>query len=702
MDEMANNKTGFNPIQTAEDWRERDVYCVPLRPHSKRPKNTDWTKLRLDGAKLRKAFKVGDNIGALWGEPSKHATDLDLDLEQACLVAPHILPETFIYGRRDKPRSHYVYRCPGAETKKWQIGRGSDIGTVVEIRSTGAQSVLPPSIHPDGDRYHIENDVEFFDISKGELERYGDEVAIAAIFTLFYPQSGSRHDYVHACTGTLCHAEWSEEKVRRVMAAVLSVIQLQDDELKDRLGSVVNTIEHYKIGDRVQGFRTLETWMEMPVITQLRRWCTSGAKIDRLLIPPPITLRAASEKDFDESWLKVDGLVGQVTAWASKNSYVQQPMFDLAVGIMCTAIASCNNYLVDGWDTPLQPYLMITAPTGDGKNAVLNAVQKFSHEIDLGDYVYRGFQSYYAMLDELSEPPNMACWLWDEAARHMANAKHAGSVDFQTLSHVISLYGQASEWVPGTPGRKQAIPPLEHPFLLVLATAQPDQLMDALTSAAEETGFTNRFVLIDSGETFPPRNRKRAKTFPSAIKKHARLIRDHEPMEGEFTRIKWADTKTWAMFDEFEEVSRRRTHRGERAWARANQNALILAGLAAVGIDPARPEITQKLARWALELVTWSTDRWADKIRLVGGETINEKESFHVEERIRHASKYGKSAQSKVHRDLIQKGFMPHSVLLRVCRKVQRHRLEQILDDLHDAEIIGSSEMDDNICYFAK
>jgi hypothetical protein len=174
-------------------------------------------------------------------------------------------------------------------------------------------------------------------------------------------------------------------------------------------------------------------------------------------------------------------------------------------------------------------------------------------------------------------------------------------------------------------------------------------------------------------------------------------------MEGEFTRIKWADTKTWAMFDEFEEMSRRRTHRGERAWARANQNALILAGIAAVGIDPARPEITQDLARWALELVTWSTDRWADKIRLVGGETINEKESFHVEQRIKDPRKYAKSAQSKVHRDLIEKGFMPHSVLLRLCRKIQRQRLEQILDDLHDAEIAGSNQDENgNIYYFAR
>lgn len=694
------NKSGFDATQTALDWRERDVYTVPLRPRSKRPKDYNWTKLRLDGAKLKRAFKPGDNIGALWGDPSKGATDLDLDIVESCLVAPHILPETFTYGRRDKPGSHYVYRCPGAETKKWQI---RNLGTIAEIRSTGAQSVLPPSIHPDGGRYFIEHDVPFADIGRGELERLVDEVAIAAMFLRHYPSSGSRHDYVHTCTGVLCHAQWSEEKIKRVMAAVLSSVQDDDEEVrKDRLGAVLNTIEHYKVGDRVQGFRTLETWIETRIITQLRRWTHSGTRENQLLIAPPLTLRAASEDDFQEEWLRIDGLVGEISDWAGKHSYIRQPSFELATGLLCTALATCNNYIVDAWETPLQPYMMITAPTGDGKNAVLTAVQRFAHELDLDQYVFRGFQSYFSMLDELSEPPNVACWLWDEAARHMASAKHTGSPDFQVLSHVISLYGQATEWVPSIPGRRQAIPALDHPFLLLLATAQPDQLMESLTSAAEQTGFVNRFFLFDSGEDFPVRNRQRSKIFPSAIKKKARLLREHDNRTDEFIRVRFATNKAWSLFDEFEEVARRRTHRQEKAWARANQNALIAAGLRAVGVDPKKPQITEEIARWATQLVTWSNDRWADRVRSVGGDTISERESFRVEERVRNPRKYERSAQSAQHRKLIKQGFMPYTVLLRCCRSMSRPRLDQILDDLHDAELIGSTEMDDNTVYFAK
>ena len=102
--------------QTAEDWLARNVYTVPLRSRSKRPKGKDWPHLRLVEEDFKNgAFKQGDNIGALWGEASDHATDIDLDLEEAVEVAEHILPETFTYGRTGKEWSHYLYRIVGAD-----------------------------------------------------------------------------------------------------------------------------------------------------------------------------------------------------------------------------------------------------------------------------------------------------------------------------------------------------------------------------------------------------------------------------------------------------------------------------------------------------------------------------------------------------------------------------------------------------------
>lgn len=696
---MAQNKTGFDPTQTAKYWLEKNVYTVPLRSRSKRPKSTNWPHLRLVEDDLKNgAFKPGDNIGALWGDASDHATDVDLDMEEAIWVAEYILPETFIYGRTGKERSHYVYRAVGAETRKWQV---QELGTIVEIRSTGAQSVIPPSRHPEGGIYYTDEDVDFTQLTKLDLERYCDEIAVAAIFVHYYPEAGSRHDFVHACTGALCHQEWPEQKIQRVMSAVLTVVQDEETEMDDRVTAVRNTVEHHKLGDRTKGFTTLQAWMSMPVIAALRRWTTSGKMEGKLVMEPPKLKPEPHRLTFDETLLEVPGLVGEIAKWANKESFIDQPLFGLATGIMCTALASCNHYIVQNWDTPLQPYLMVTAPTGGGKDVVLRTVAKFGRKLKLDDVVFQGFQSYYAMLDILGEE-GMGCWIWDEAARYMASAKHASSADFQVLSHVISLYGAGTKFVPGTPGRRQTIPPLDHPFLVVLATAQPDMLMDALTSAAQETGFVNRFLLFDTGIEYRGVNQRRSHVFPSAISKGAKQLRDHEPTDGEFTEIKFVDTRTFTAFQEFEEMSRRRAMQGQHTWSRANQNALILSGIAAVGMEPRRPVIDLDISRWAIQIVTWSNDCWDEKLRMTAAsDSYTEKDSFKIERIINNPHKYaGQKANSLPQKELLQQGYTPHSVVTRNTRGLDPKRRTQILDDLHESGLIGSTEKKDQVVYF--
>ena len=696
---MAQSKVGFDPTQTAEYWLEKNVYTVPLRSRSKRPKALDWPHLRLVHSDLEAgAFKPGDNIGALWGEASDHATDIDLDMEEAVAVAEHILPETFIYGRTGKEYSHYVYRVMGAETKKWQT---QELGTIVEIRSTGSQSVIPPSKYPDGGRYVTDIDIDFTQLTKLDVERFCDEIAVAAVFTHFYPSAGSRHDYVHAMTGALCHEEWPAEKIKRVIGAVLTVIQGEEDELKDRMNTVVNTIEKHDMGDRTKGFTSLEAWMSMPVIAATRRWCSKGKMEGKLVLDPPKLTPTPKKLAFDPELLAVPGLVGDIAKWANKENFIDQPIFGLAAGIMCTAMASCNNYTVQHWDTPLQPYLMVTAPTGGGKESALRAVSKFGHKMKLDDTVFQGFQSYYAMLDVIAEE-GMACWLWDEAARYMAAAKKATTSDFATLSHVISLYGAASKWVPGSPGRKQTIPALEHPFLTVLATAQPDMLMEALTSAASETGFVNRFILFDTGTEYTGINQKRAHVFPSVINKAAKLLRDHEPQDGDFTQVKFADTRTYVAFQEFEENSRRRSMGGQSTWARANQNALIVAGIAAIGIDPHRPVIDNDICKWAIKLVTWSNNCWEEKVRMTAAsDNYTEKDSFKLERIVNNPQKYvNQSGNTSNQRVALQHGFTPHAVIVRNTRGLDTRRRDQILEDLHEGDLIGSMDKYNQVVYF--
>jgi hypothetical protein len=283
----------------------------------------------------------------------------------------------------------------------------------------------------------------------------------------------------------------------------------------------------------------------------------------------------------------------------------------------------------------------------------------------------------------------------------MANVKNTSGQDFTVLTHVISLYGAANKFVAGVPGRRQAIPALENPFITLLATAQPDALMEAISGTAKETGFVNRFILLDTGDYFPPRNMRRKKVFPSALKKRARDLIAHEP-QGDFTEVIFEDTDTYQRFDEFEEAARRRSRKDE-TWARANQNALILAGVAAVGVDPKRPTITPDIARWAIRLVSWSSECWISKMQFVArGTSYVEKNALRVEQVISEPQKYLNQKMSANQRLCLKNGMMPQSILTRQTTHVKRHEREQIINDLLDAGVIGATEAYDNPCYFKK
>lgn len=86
----------------------------------------------------------------LLGEPSGWLIDIDLDHRRAIELADKFLPPTpAIFGRTSKPRSHRLYRVTGPVATRRIRSRSA--GTIIELRSTGAQTVFPPSVHESGE-----------------------------------------------------------------------------------------------------------------------------------------------------------------------------------------------------------------------------------------------------------------------------------------------------------------------------------------------------------------------------------------------------------------------------------------------------------------------------------------------------------------------------------------------------------------------
>ena len=132
-------------------YAQRGWSVIPVPHRSKNPGFNGWEQLRLRDDTIGNHFNgQPQNIGVLLGEPSGWLIDVDLDHPRAVELAPEFLPPTpAVFGRPGKQRSHWIYRVTSpAATKKF---RSKSAGMLVELRSTGMQTVFPPSTHESGE-----------------------------------------------------------------------------------------------------------------------------------------------------------------------------------------------------------------------------------------------------------------------------------------------------------------------------------------------------------------------------------------------------------------------------------------------------------------------------------------------------------------------------------------------------------------------
>lgn len=147
---------------------------VPVPHRTKRALEPGWPTLRIDPEDVDSHFRPVSNVGIILGEPSGNLVDIDLDCEEAITLAPHFLPPTPVRtGRASKPNSHFWYRARGAKYAKLIDPVTNE--SIVEIRGTGHQTVVGPSVHESG---------EVVDMLVGEPPTVDADVLAACVASL--------------------------------------------------------------------------------------------------------------------------------------------------------------------------------------------------------------------------------------------------------------------------------------------------------------------------------------------------------------------------------------------------------------------------------------------------------------------------------------------------------------------------------------
>ena len=251
----------------ARRYIERGFAPIPIPARSKNPNREGWQHERHGLADIDEVWSNGQGVGLLCGAPSGWLVDVDLDVPEAVSVAGRFLRPTRTSGHGGALDSHWWYFAEGIETKMFYDADGRK--RLVELRAGGCQTLVAPSVHPDGDEYAWNTALEVETVAADELRRDINKLATAVLIARHLPEhrklgGGGRHDYALALAGFMLRAERLDREI--VLAVLLAAWdakgwpseQARREAHRDLERAVEDTIRKLEQGQKVKGGRKLE------------------------------------------------------------------------------------------------------------------------------------------------------------------------------------------------------------------------------------------------------------------------------------------------------------------------------------------------------------------------------------------------------------------------------------------------------------
>jgi hypothetical protein len=265
--------SGDSPTRgAARDYLARGWQPIPVPRREKAPNRSNWQRLRVPVEELPKYFPSGqENIGFLLGDPSGGLVDVDLDAPEAVAAAPVFLPPTARrHGRPGKPNSHWWYVSdPTPRPANWQ---DIDQAMLCELRSTGQQTIVPPSVHPSGEQLIWEEEGDPLHVSMEALQPAVAKVSACALIARHWPATGGRHEAALALAGLLLRGGLATDAVVTLVETAARLAG--DEEWRHRGEDVRTTGRRLATGEPVTGAGTLSSLLRDgdAVLVRLRRW----------------------------------------------------------------------------------------------------------------------------------------------------------------------------------------------------------------------------------------------------------------------------------------------------------------------------------------------------------------------------------------------------------------------------------------------
>src|SRR6056297_1588486 len=634
--------------QVAE-YRQRGWYCVPLRPRSKSPARRDWTSLRLQPD----VFPSNSNVGIILGEPSGWLVDIDLDCPEAIELAESYLPHTpAITGRPSSPKSHRWYIATGATTQKHT--NPNDGSMIVELRSTGGQTVVGPSIHPDGEPYDVLNAepatvptpmlaacvkalADAVIVKRGVPAPtkqpltgswppiQGDVEARAIAYLAAMPPAisgSSGHNQTFAAATALVHGFGIEPD--RALAILQTeynprcVPPWSDRELQHKINQAAT-----KSHDRPFG------WLrdEGPIESVGETVDLSGfmAKPTGKIIqvdPDPPKPMPEDPGVLPESLLRCPGFIAEVMDHCLETAPYPNPVMAFCGALSLQAVLA-GRRVRDPGDNRTNLYLLGLAHSAAGKDWPRKLNMQILQQVGMADCVGERFASGEGIQDSLHLTESML-FQTDEIDGLLQSINKSRDARYeQIMSTLLTMYSSANSVYPmRRKAGKEAAGVINQPNLVIFGTAIPNHYYDALSERMLTNGLFARMLIFECGKRGKGQEPK-IREVPESIIDTAAWWENFRPGAGNL--VDWNPTPLVVPHDidagrllvdarvnaevEYEKAEEANDPVGTTVWGRVSEQTRKLALLHAISRRCRDPVIDAESARWAIEVVEHQTRR---------------------------------------------------------------------------------------------
>jgi putative DNA primase/helicase len=285
----------MNDLKKFYDQYDSQQFCIiPIKYKSKQPAIKEWQKRTANDNSFERDFPEELNIGIVLGKNSNGLADIDLDCPEAVKAAPYLLPDTdMVFGRKSKPKSHYIYRVNGC-SNTLRLNDPTDGAVILEYRGNGGQTVFPPSTHPTGEIIGFDRHGTPATVTDKQLLAAFKKVAAASLMAKHW-KMGRRHEAALALAGGLHRSGWSENEICTLIEAVCKAAD--DEEADDRLNAVRDTVKRLANDEVATGWPTLINIFGETIIDRVMEWLDIHRNIDPT---PPHTSIDLMAYDFND------------------------------------------------------------------------------------------------------------------------------------------------------------------------------------------------------------------------------------------------------------------------------------------------------------------------------------------------------------------------------------------------------------------